>query len=123
MRRQQLRAHLLIKPQKGLSPLRGGVLGYAPYPLGGVASSFSYVHLARPAGVSALGLRLLSGLLDGYTGMLDPRSKGNIRVPKAGTQGLNQHLVTVAWVPYIPPWRPRGDGRSQELGGTRLSHR
>ena len=40
-----------------------------------------------------MGLGLLSGLLDGHAGVLDPRSKGNLRVPKAGTQGLSQHLV------------------------------
>ena len=40
-----------------------------------------------------MGLRLLSGLLDGHAGVLDSRPKGTMRVPKAGTQGLNQHLL------------------------------
>ena len=55
-----------------------------------------------------MGLRLLPGLLDGSTGMLDPRSKGNLRVPKAGTQGLSQHLVIGYLGPVHPSVAPQG---------------
>ena len=48
-----------------------------------------------------MGLRLLSGLLDGHAGVLDPRPKGYLRVPMAGMQELNQHLLG-----YLRPVHP-----------------
>ena len=55
-----------------------------------------------------MGLRLLPGLLDGSTGMLYPRSKGSLRVPKAGTQGLSQLLVIGYLGPVHPSVAPQG---------------
>ena len=57
---------------QGLSPLSRWRLRICPLPLErGPVSTFLKVPLARLIGVSASGLSLLSGLLDGSTGVLD----------------------------------------------------